>query len=112
MHISSYFKPVQDITLPHIAAHKGKRLGEVFDTHNEEDGFPDLSDIQIAVFGVDEDRNAVDNQGCGMATLSVREYLYCLLPGNYKARVADLGDIMRGDSVDDTYFAVTDDTCC
>jgi formiminoglutamase len=107
MHFSSYFKPVQDIKLPQIAAHKGKRLGEVFEKHTLENGFPDLIDIEIAILGVDDDRNAVDNQGCAMASLSVREYLYRLLPGNYKTRVADLGDIMRGDSVDDTYFAVT-----
>jgi arginase family enzyme len=42
-----------------------------------------------------------------MASQSVREYLYRLLPGNYKTRVADLGDIMRGDTVEDTYFALT-----
>jgi arginase family enzyme len=107
MHISSYFKPVQDIILPHVAAHTGKRLGEVFETYNPEEGFPDLADIELALFGVDEDRNAVDNQGCGMASLGVREYLYRLLPGNYKTRVADLGDIVRGNTVNDTYFAVT-----
>jgi formiminoglutamase len=107
MHISNFFKPVQDIILPHIAAHKGKRLGEVFITHTAKDGFPDLIDTDIAIFGVDDDRNAVDNQGCGMAAFSVREYLYRLLPGNYKTRVTDLGDIMRGDTVEDTYFAVT-----
>ena len=107
MHISSYFKPVQEILLPNVAAHAGKRLGEVFSKHDAENGFPDLADIEIAIIGVDDDRNAVDNHGCGMASLSVREYLYRLLPGNYKTKVADLGDIMRGDSVDDTYFAVT-----
>jgi len=107
MHISSYFKPVQDIMLPQVAAHTGKRLGEVFVQHTSESGFPDLPDSDIAIFGVDDDRNAVDNQGCGMASLSVREYLYRLLPGNYKTHVADLGDIIRGDTVEDTYFAVT-----
>lgn len=93
--------------LPQVAAHKGKRMGEVFITHQAESGFPDLSDVDIAILGVDEDRNAVDNQGCAMASLGVREYLYRLLPGNYKTRVADLGDIIRGNSPDDTYFAVT-----
>jgi arginase family enzyme len=107
MHISSFFKPVQDIMLPHVAAHKGKRLGEVFVAHTAEGGFPDLVDTDIAIFGVDDDRNAVDNQGCSMAAFSVREYLYRLLPGDYKTRVTDLGDIMRGDTVEDTYFAVT-----
>ncbi len=67
--------------LPHNAAQTGKRLGEVFEKHTVESGFPDLADIEIAIFGVDEDRNAVDNLGCGMASLSVREYLYRLLPG-------------------------------
>lgn len=107
MHISSYFKPVPDILLPHVAAHTGKRLGEVFVTHTAENGFPDLSGIDLAIIGVDEDRNAVDNQGCAMASVSVREYLYRLLPGNYNTAVADLGDIMRGDAVEDTYFALT-----
>jgi arginase family enzyme len=107
MHISSYFKPVQDILLPHVAAQTGKRLGEVFTVHGSESGFPDLAEIEIALLGVDEDRNAVDNQGCAMASQSVREYLYRLLPGNYKTRVADLGDIMRGDTVEDTYYALT-----
>ncbi len=107
MHFSSYFKPVQHIALPQVAAHTGKRLGEVFSTYSVENGFPDLADIDLAVFGVDEDRNSVDNHGCAMASLSVREYLYRLLPGNYKTRVADLGDIMRGDTPADTYFALT-----
>jgi arginase family enzyme len=107
MHISNYFKPVQDISLPKVAAHAGKRLGEVFVTHTTEKEFPDLSDIDLAVFGVDDDRNAFDNQGCGRAASCVREYLYRLLPGNYKIHVADLGDIIRGDKVTDTYFAVT-----
>jgi len=107
MHISSYFKPVQEIILPNVAAHAGKRLGEVISKHDVEKGFPDLIDIEIAIVGVDEDRSAYDNHGCGMASISVREYLYRLLPGNYKTKVADLGDIMRGNTVDDTYFAVT-----
>lgn len=107
MHISSYFKPVQDIKLPVVAAHTGKRLGEIFEKHTSEEGFPDLAEIEIAIFGVDDDRNAVDNHGCGMASMSVREYLYRLLPGTYKTSVADLGDILRGDTVEDTYFAVT-----
>lgn len=107
MHISSYFVPVQDIQLPKVAAHAGKRLGEIFRIYSNESGFPDLTDIDLAVFGVDDDRNALENQGCGKAASSVREYLYKLFPGNYKNRVADLGDIIRGDKVSDTYFAVT-----
>jgi arginase family enzyme len=107
MHISSYFKPVQEILLPIVKAQTGKRLGEVFEKYSTEKGFPDLANIDLAIFGVDDDRNSVENQGCGMASQSVREYLYRLLPGNYNTKVADLGDIMRGNTIEDTYFAVT-----
>ena len=93
--------------LPPVAAHIGKRLGEVFVLHTAEKGFPDLDGIELALIGVDDDRNSIDNLGCGMASFSTREYLYRLLPGNYKIHMADLGDIIRGNSANDTYFAVT-----
>ena len=82
-------------------------MGEFFNIYSEDSGFPSLENIDLAVFGVDEDRCTVENTGCGMASQPVREYLYKLLPGNHKIRVADLGDIRRGNSVEDTYFAVT-----
>lgn len=107
MHISSFFKEVQLIELPVVAKHNGKRLGELIRKHTTEQGFPELDNIDIAILGVDEDRMAVENQGCAMASISVREYLYRLLPGNYPARIADLGDIIRGNRVEDTYFALS-----
>jgi len=107
MHISRYLKPVQQTNLSQVSSFENKRLGEVFTKHSSEKGFPDLEKIDIAIVGVDDDRNAMDNLGCGLASQSVREYLYWLMPGNYKLRVADLGDIIRGNTVDDTYFAVT-----
>lgn len=107
MHISSYFSPVQDIHLPKVAKVTRNLLGDIFTTHSVEKGFPELVDIDIAIFGVDEDRGALENQGCGKAAESVREYLYKLKPGNHKLKVADLGDIIRGNKENDTYFAVT-----
>ncbi len=37
----------------------------------------------------------------------VRKHLYRLFTGQEKARIADLGNIRQGHSVDDTYFALT-----
>lgn len=107
MHISSYFSPVQFKQLPAKTKQATNRLGDFFLIHSAEKGFPDLTGIDIAIFGVDEDRGAVENQGCGKAFESVREYLYKLMPGSYNIKVADLGDLLRGDKVSDTYFAVT-----
>ena len=108
MHISSYLKPVQGISLPGLATYNGKRFGELITSLTTENGFPDLKDIDLAIVGVDDDRCAVNNQGCGKASQAVREYLYRLLPGNYRPCVADLGDIMAGNTIDDTYFAVAE----
>lgn len=107
MYISSFFKPVQAIVLPLSTIQFGKRMGELFSLHTEETGFPSLENMDLAIFGVDDDRRAIGNIGCGMASQTVREYLYKLLPGNHKIKVADLGDIIRGNSVEDTYFALT-----
>lgn len=107
MHISSYLKPVFPLDFIKTSTFVKKRLGDVFVKHSPENGFPDLENIDIAIVGVDDDRNAADNLGCGSAAQSVRQHLYRLMPGNYKPRIADLGDIIRGNTVADTYFAVT-----
>ena len=36
----------------------------------------------------------------------IRKELYSLFPGNWHAAIADLGDIVQGNSLDDTYFAL------
>jgi arginase family enzyme len=81
--------------------------GKIFRIHTEGD-FPDLEDIDLAIIGVEEDRKAVNNEGCALAPDHVRENLYRLCQGNYAARVADLGNIRKGNSIEDTYYAVSD----
>ncbi|MCK5765725.1 MAG: formimidoylglutamase, partial [Bacteroidales bacterium] len=66
-----------------------------------------LSDTDIAIFGVSEDRNSVNNEGCAFGADVVRKHLYRLFTGNEDVKIADLGNIIQGHSVDDTYFAVT-----
>jgi formiminoglutamase len=75
---------------------------------NHSDNFPSLDNINIAIIGVDEDRNAINNEGCGLAANYVREHLYKLYQGNYQAKIADLGNIKKGNTVNDSYFALSD----
>lgn len=37
---------------------------------------------------------------------SFREEFYKLYPGNWHAQIADLGDIIPGESLEDTYYAI------
>jgi arginase family enzyme len=67
--------------------------------------FPDLDKVQIAVIGVGEARNSNGNDGCAAAPDKVRDNLYALsyIPSLI---VADLGNIIPGNSPKDTYSAL------
>jgi len=74
-----------------------------------EEVFPELEGEdkpQLVIFGVEEDRGAVNNEGAALAPHAVRKHLYQLYQGDYKINIADLGNIKAGDTIQDTYFAV------
>ena len=71
------------------------------------DAFPELSDVKVAIVGVRDGRGAVNNPNCGYSLDSIREKLYQLFPGNWSTTIADIGDILMGESVSDTYFALS-----
>jgi len=59
----------------------------------------------IAIFNVEEERGATNNQGCAAGSKEIRKYLYSLKKGPFQLRIADLGTIKAGDQQSDTYFA-------
>lgn len=82
------------------------QFGQQFQIYKSEGDFPDLEEVNLAIIGVCEDRNAVNNAGCNNGPDSVRSFLYKLYGTGFTTKVADLGNIMPGHSTDDTYFAV------
>ena len=105
MNHSDYLEPL-DLSF----LHRDKRqhpliLGNFISSHAEK-RFPDLDKADIAIIGVKEERNSQDNAGCSLAPDYVRKYLYDLYQGPYNTRIADLGNIRAGNTVEDTYFAV------
>jgi len=102
-----FLTPIKDAIIAHLVLQPAQSLGRNIAVHTTQNGFPDLENVQIAVFGVLEDRNAQDNIGCGENIEAIRKHLYQLFPGNWHANIADLGDIQKGSSVEDTYFAVS-----
>jgi len=63
-------------------------------------------DTDIAIIGVLDDRNAINNAGCALAPDHVRERLYLLNEGSYNTKIVDLGNIRAGETVTDTYYAL------
>jgi arginase family enzyme len=102
-----FLTPIKDTIIAHLVLQSAQSLGRNIAVHSTQNGFPDLQNVQIAIVGVLEDRNAEDNLGCGENLQAIRKQLYQLFPGNWHTNIADLGNIIKGNSVEDTYFAVT-----
>jgi formiminoglutamase len=101
-----FFTPIDDSLAAHLVSQSSTCLGKKIQIHSHQEGFPDLENVQIAIFGVNEDRNSQDNFGCGEDLFIVREKFYQLFPGKWHTNIADLGTIEKGNQVSDTYFAV------
>jgi arginase family enzyme len=66
----------------------------------------EVSDFNIAIIGVGEERNSA-NQGCAQAPNHVRKYLYRLIGLNSPTKIIDLGNLKVGSTTNDTYFALS-----
>ena len=62
--------------------------------------------MKLAIIGVQENRNDVNYIGSELQFDTIRKALYALFPGNWHTTIADLGDILKGNIVEDTYFAL------
>lgn len=107
MEIKLFLDPVAADEIPASNIRPGQqRLGEKIHIYSEKTNFPDLENCKVALIGVLEERNAVNNAGCSTAPNHVRAALYQLFHHWPSLEVADLGNIRAGHSVDDTYFAL------
>ena len=102
MDISIYF---EKLTPP--SDFKKGTLGYYTDFYTE-DGFPDLEKVQVAIIGVEEERGAINNEGCSQSPDTVRRELYNLYIQGEELKIIDLGNIKAGATKEDTYFAVSD----
>jgi arginase family enzyme len=81
-----------------------QQLGSKIVLHTSQD-FPEVTKVSIGIIGVLENRgNSRGNQEIELKT--VRKELYQLYPGNWDVSIADFGNILAGNSVEDTYFAL------
>ncbi len=102
-----FLTPIKDTIIAHLVLQSAQSLGRSMAIHSAQNGLPELEDVQIAIFGVLEDRNAIDNLWCGENIDAIRKHLYQLFPGNWHTSIVDLGDIQKGNTIADTYFAVS-----
>lgn len=101
-----YLKPVDDDLVAFAKMQSPQAIGSLLDIYESSNDFPDLSDKKIALISVEERRASNNNIALGNNNNQIRRELYALYPGNWPLKVADLGTIQAGNTIEDTYFAL------
>jgi arginase family enzyme len=100
-----FLSPLDQNILDVIGGLSTHHFGSKVVLHTE-DSFPDLNNVKIAIIGVLENRGD-ENAIVEVDLFSTRKELYNLYSGNWKAAVCDLGNILPGNTISDTYFALS-----
>lgn len=99
MNLKSFFDPVTEFlwqkSLPDNSFLKQIHL------HGED--FPDLKGVQIALIGLKEARGVKRSESIERASSEIREKLYELKKGLGSYRIVDLGDLISGVTLEETY---------
>ena len=101
-----YLSPIDDALLMHSKLQTNKPIGQCIEIYTTKGEFPNLENKKIAIIGVEEDRGSTDNYGTGNNLDNIRKEFYALYPGNWPINLVDLGNIKKGNSIEDTYFAL------
>ena len=101
MDISIYFSPVSSLSQDYYQ----EQIGGLVTCYQPESSFPDWESADLVLLGVKEERGSVNNAGCGAGADVIRESLYNLFFEGLPNTV-DLGNILPGETLEDTYFAV------
>lgn len=80
-------------------------LGKEIEIHHTKGNLPSFKGVRFAILGVRENRNDINFIGEDVSFDAIRKALYSLYPGNWSYPIVDLGDIEKGATVEDTYFA-------
>ena len=77
-------------------------LGKKVNFHSGGD-FDKYNQYKIALIGVTDNRG-LESDVDTVDLMKVRKSFYSLFPGNWNVRLVDLGDIVAGNTIEDTYF--------
>ena len=96
-------KPVDDHLIVHNELMSSLILGNKIQIHTSKYGIPDLDTTRIVIIGIPENRNSIDYLGDELNLNEIRKSFYNLYPGNWSTEIADLGNLILGENVEQTY---------
>jgi len=101
-----FLTPVSKAIIAHRELLPKGTIGKQLPVHTSHEEFPDLTNVKVAIFGCKENRRDVNYMGLDIHFDTLRMAFYSLFPGNWKHTMVDLGDIEKGDRIEDSYFAL------
>lgn len=105
-----FLAPVKSLVLAHNELLPKHSLGRSIRIHIEKGDVPDLENAQIAIIGVNEIRSEITDYNGAIDIQAIRLELYKLFSGNWHSGIVDLGDIEPGNTLKDTYYALSEVT--
>jgi formiminoglutamase len=107
MELLDYLDPVELERPEEYFLQSEEILSKKIDVHTQSFELGNLSNYNIALVGIPEDRNSY-NKGAALAPNKIRSELYKLISPELKTTIIDLGNIKAGNTYSDTYFALKD----
>lgn len=99
-----FLVPVDEAVVLFVKDLSIQQLGRKISIHSKAD-FPNLEIMEVVILGVPEFRGSEKSYESTNLN-SIRKEFYSLFPGNWPLTMADLGDIVPGDTIEDTYYVV------
>jgi len=99
-----FLKPIPSEIVQFLAANCSTK--SIYNHTSFTYSFDNLSQFQIAILGVCEDRLNPQFAGSAKAANNIRTEFYQLIKHRADVRLVDLGNIEAGNTINDTYFAV------
>ncbi|MDR3046865.1 MAG: formimidoylglutamase [Bacteroidales bacterium] len=108
MNISQFFTPVNFKTIDIAPSERDKQMliNKVIFTDSEKE--PNFNGISIAIMGVPESRNSKEKSASYLAPDEIRRQFYRLYYWEKEVNIIDLGNIIIGKTVEDTYTLVAE----
>lgn len=102
--LNSYFYPLSENFSR--SNYSKDALGSAIDSNGSNEAFPSFDGACIAIFGVAEYRGAVENKNAPEGIDAIREKFYNLKIHLNSRAIIDLGNLILGQTLNDTYAAV------
>ena len=108
MDIERYFEPIDDAVVDFEGEPFRPMLGDIIEAYRAGGVFPQWEHAPLVLLGVKEDRGSANAEGAALAPDYIRRKLYRLARPHEEMRLVDLGNMMAGEELRDTHFAVID----